>query len=207
MEQTNVWTLVKNLKDLFEFLGILITVAGFIYWRWYNRKKSWWVWQLTFWPKKTCENLVESEPLVVSLKGVIVNVSLFPKVVNEVALTIRRLNDNHRFELDAYALMGPNGFFKTDKGWSNDRQELFRPLVAESRSNLLYHLLFVPVGKVEDRLKDLVAGNYKAFLEFTRPRRKPIRFTFDFQLQESDVAGFLEGDTAFAKLARNLSVD
>src|SRR5271167_4015706 len=109
MEHIDIWAYVKNLKDLLDFLAVLIGILGFLYWRWYNTKKSWWVWRLTFWPPRTTANLVDNEPLVVTLRGLIVNVGLFPKVVNEVALVLHRHDDGREFEFDPYALMGQQG--------------------------------------------------------------------------------------------------
>jgi hypothetical protein len=204
MEHVGGWTYVKNLKDLLELLGIFIAILGFIYWWWYNTSKSWWVWQVTFWPPKTTATLVQREPVLITLKGVIVNVSLFPKVINEMVLSVQRLEGGRKCEFRPFALMGPNGFSKMDGVWSNDRQELFRPLVAEARSNLIYHVLLVPVS--EGGMGEMEAGRYEALLECRRPRGKPKRIAFDFELKKSEVDGFLEGEEAIGKLVRNLKI-
>jgi hypothetical protein len=204
MGHTDLWTYVRNVKDLIETLALLSAILGFVYWRWYNEKKSWWVWQLTFWPPKITANLVGNAPFVVTLKGLIVNVGFFPKVVSEVGLVLHRLEDEREFEFDPYALMGQQGFLRTKDGWGNDYQELFRPIVVEYKSNFPYNLLFVPVGPADKRLDRLAAGTYKAVLEFKRPRGKPTCITFSVKVEASDVSGFMEGETPIARLNRNL---
>jgi hypothetical protein len=132
-------------------------------------------------------------------------VSLFPKVIKDVSLIITRLDDGRRFDFDPYAFMGPHGFVQTEQGWGNDQEELFRPFVVEGRSSASHHILFIPVGPTKERMQELLAGHYKTILEFKKAHGKPIRLTFDFELQGSMVDGFLEANTAVAKLTRNLS--
>jgi hypothetical protein len=204
----DVWTYIKNISELFKLLAVFIVILGVVYWWWYNRKRSWWVWGLYFWPRRTNSNLINSPdglPLVITLRCLIVNVSIFPKVIEEVSLVINRVNDARRFEFDPYAFMGPLGFVQTEQGWSHDQQELFRPFVVEARSNASQHILFIPVGPENLRLQELSAGHYKAILEFKKARGKPIKIAFDFDLQEGEVDGFLDAETAVGKLTRNLS--
>src|ERR1035437_4326492 len=105
MEPVNVWTYIKNISELFKLLAIFIAILGVVYWWWYNRKRSWWVWGLCFWPHKNNGNLINRPnglPLVITLRGLIVNVSLFPKVIKDVSLIITRLDDGRRFDFDPY---------------------------------------------------------------------------------------------------------
>ena len=162
---------------------------------------------MAFWPKNAYQHLVQDTELVVSLKGLIVNVGIVPQVISEVVLRLYPLNQKGEFVFDPYALMGPNCFSSTDDGWGNDLQELFRPLVVEARSNLIYHFLFVPVGKTENRMKGLHADDYRAVLEFKRPNRPSKFVSFTFQLSDSAVDTFLQGNSGVGVLTRNVSVE
>ena len=203
----NIWDWIGRINDTFTLLVVLVAIFLVVYSWWLNRFKSYWVWGLFFWPRACNKNLIDSPkglPLVVSVRCQIVNVGLLPKVFKDVKLKLSE--EGEYYELDPFAIMGPDCFIrKSEEGWTNDRKGLFRPIVVEQRSDRYFHLLFIPVSSFCSRLEQLSPGVYHGELIYKRIVGSDIPILFSFTIDEKDVDGFLEGDTSFGMLTRDLN--
>jgi hypothetical protein len=209
-----MWESVKNISELLKFLAILIAIWGIAYWWWINRSRTWWIWELVFYPAQVTKSFIfpsEGIPLVISLRSLVVNLSIFPKIVTEVTLTVVRRSDGVEFKFFPYGLMGDRGVVKTKKDWEKEDwahawQESFRPLVIKERAHESFNLLFIPDTMANPNGKDLLPDKYEATVVYKLSRGKPIDISFLFSIDEEELNYFKDGKS-FVKLHRNLSIE
>jgi hypothetical protein len=215
MDPQAFWTWIGHLKDLAAFLGVLLGIVVFLYWRWLNRGAGWWVWQIVFWPPKATHPYISTPsgrviPVLVTVRFTYVNSSVFPEIVEDVRLTLSRSDNASTYELDPYAYMEADAFTRSNGKWEPHQKELFRPFLVKARSEVEHNILFVPIG---DGFNDLLPGKYKALLEFSRVKKHifqkgrkdsspPLIRTFN--LREPFIRGFLESNDAIGLLSRDL---
>ncbi len=200
-----MWELIKNLSELLKFLAILLALSAVAYWWWVNRKRRWWIWQVGFYPAQVNRLLVnqpEGVPLALTLRFLMVNISLLPKVVTDVSFTLLRLSDGLEVKFAPYALMGSLAFSRPNTKWKADWQELFRPLVIKERGYESFNLLFLPADASTDLL---LPGKYRSTVTYQMSQGKPISISFSFPIDEDEVNDFTNG-VPFGKLQRNLPV-
>jgi hypothetical protein len=203
------WTWISRAKEISSLVGVLIVIAVFAYSKWLSTPERL-VWGICFWPKAVTWPFIrgqsgEGEKVLLSVRTVLVNASIFPQMIEDAALIVTPPGSSKAYAFSPYVFMEAEGFTQEPDGvWKPRKIELSRPFAIEPRSESARTWLFIPDRG--NQMNDLVPGKYHAVLSFKRLRRKPIQLAIDLSLDESITAGFLEGSTGVALLSRDLAV-